>query len=511
MPLTTISQPRWQARTEAVLLQRRRYLFPALAVGYFLFWTVMLTISKSAELINFDSAEAYAWGQQLAWGYGKHPPVSGWIAWAWFSIFPARDWAVYGLAMAVTGATFALLWMLARQIVDRQRASLMACLLLAYPILNFKGYRYNADLALMPFIVLVVLTLTIAFERRTVLWGVALGLASALAVLTKYWGAWAIVAVGIAALLHPDRKRFFLSPVPYVAGSVFVLAMMPHVLWVLRSDFEPFRYAMIYTDVPEWLPPRRALTGAAHVLALFLPVVLAAVVALWPSIVHRKWNAEGRPFERARNLWIIVGVLAFLPPITAASLGVAMRSDWSIPMYTMVPLAFVAFSRLAITERTVVRAAAFAFAYCLVAALIFPAANTIRYRLKPNSLELKHLDTLARTATDIWHQRFGNKLKVVAGLASFAAPISFYSPDHPRLFTEADPALAPWIDPGALDSTGFLGICPVNDTKCVAQISVWRPSAEQLRITTKHSAGGHAVDDGWVLLLAPPQPKVASR
>ena len=44
-----------------------------------------------------DVAEAFAWGQKFQLGYGKHPPLSGWVAGLWFMFFPAQDWATYRL------------------------------------------------------------------------------------------------------------------------------------------------------------------------------------------------------------------------------------------------------------------------------------------------------------------------------------------------------------------------------------------------------------------------------
>jgi len=501
--------PRWQARMAAVLFDGRRFVLPALAIGYFVFWAALLAIGKAAQVIHFDSAEAYAWGQQLAWGYGKHPPLSGAIAWLWFAVFPARDWAMYALAMAVTGATFGLLWLLARRVVDRRRALLMACVVLVYPIINFKGYKYNADLALMPFIVLVVLVFTIAFERRTLAWGVALGLAGAAAVLTKYWGAWAIAAIGIAALLHPDRKAFFRSVVPYAAGAVFIVAMIPHVLWLIRDDFTPFRYAADY-GATIGMAVKRAVTGSGQVLVLLLPAMLAGLVALWP--MHRRRAGDQPPSNAARNLWIIVAVLAILPPITAALLAVRMKSDWDIPMYTMVPLALIAWPGLAVPLRSVARAATLALIYCVGAAIVVPLTDVVKYRVDSKALLPKTLDELAREATALWHQRYGVKLPVVAGWEPYAAPVTFYSPDHPRLFTQANPKLAPWIDIGSLDHTGFLGICQAGDVQCIARISRWRLDAERVELSSRRLAiGREAPDDKWILILAPPQPKLAAQ
>ena len=55
-------------------------------------WTLILVKLKAAQDVHMDVAEAYAWGQRFLLGYGKHPPLSGWIAGVWFRIFPVTNW-----------------------------------------------------------------------------------------------------------------------------------------------------------------------------------------------------------------------------------------------------------------------------------------------------------------------------------------------------------------------------------------------------------------------------------
>ena len=73
--------------------------------------------------------------------------------------------------------------------------------------------------------------------------GLWLGLAGALALMTKYWVLTMIGAVGLAALIHPDRLKFLRSPAPWVAIATLVVAMIPHLLWLKEVDFAPLTYA----------------------------------------------------------------------------------------------------------------------------------------------------------------------------------------------------------------------------------------------------------------------------
>src|SRR5512139_879317 len=202
------------------------------AVLHAVLWTLILIRLKAAQDVHMDVAEAYAWGQKFLLGYGKHPPLSGWIAGLWFMVFPVADWSTYALAMATVGTGMVISWFVALRVVDRRRAFLVVLMLALYPIFNFKGFKYNPDLLQLVTLPLVVLAYLDAFEKRSWQSGVLLGLAGALALMTKYWVLTMIGAIGLAALLHPDRMKFLGSPAPWVAIGALVVAMIPHLLWL---------------------------------------------------------------------------------------------------------------------------------------------------------------------------------------------------------------------------------------------------------------------------------------
>src|SRR5271170_1443365 len=218
-------------------------LVTGFAIAHALLWTAILTKLKAAQDIHMDVAEAFAWGEKFQWGYGKHPPLAAWIAGLWFKLFPVADWATYALAMTTLGAGLVICWLVALRVVDRRRAFFVVVMLALYPIFNFKGFKYNPDLLQLVTLPLLVLAYLHAFEKRDARAGLWLGLAGALALMTKYWVLTMIGAIGIAALLHPDRLRFLRSPVPWVAIVALVVAMLPHLWWLKQVDFVPLTYA----------------------------------------------------------------------------------------------------------------------------------------------------------------------------------------------------------------------------------------------------------------------------
>src|SRR6202012_6235389 len=129
LPATSRARRRPRIRRLAALLPASasdRKAGPCLVIGFAalhaMLWTLILIQLKAAQDIHFDVAEGFAWGQKFQLGYGKHPPLSGWVAGLWFDLFPATNLAAYGLAMATVGVGLVICWLIALRVVDRRRA-----------------------------------------------------------------------------------------------------------------------------------------------------------------------------------------------------------------------------------------------------------------------------------------------------------------------------------------------------------------------------------------------------
>ena len=304
------------------------------AAAHAVLWTLILINLKAAQDVHMDVAEAYAWGQKFLLGYGKHPPLSGWVAGVWFMMFPVANWATYALAMATLGCGLVICWLIALRVVDRRRAFFVVVMLALYPIFNFKGFKYNPDLLQLVTLPLVVLAYLHAFEKRTARAGLWLGLAGALALMTKYWVLTMIGAIGIAALIHPDRLRFLRSPAPWVAIVTLVVAMLPHLWWLKEVDFAPLTYAGDTYAIAE---PRASAFSLCSAMSRHNLALLAAAGGVggaglpsarwWTSLVRqpsalftRAWSRGPNPgvnVRRRSNVWIIQIVVAIGPPLGA--------------------------------------------------------------------------------------------------------------------------------------------------------------------------------------------------
>src|SRR6266481_9066326 len=166
-------------------------------------------------------------------------------------------------------------------------------MLALYPIFNFKGFKYNPDLLQLVTLPLVVLAYLHAFEKRTWRAGIWLGLAGALALMTKYWVLTMIGAIGLAALIHPERPKFLRSPAPWVAIATLAVAMIPHLIWLRAVDFVPLTYAGDVYGLANRAQSVQLVAGyVGHNLALLtIPVALAAIALAWRP---RWWTIPAR-------------------------------------------------------------------------------------------------------------------------------------------------------------------------------------------------------------------------
>jgi len=502
------------------------WLVIGFAVVHAVLWTFILINLKAAQDVHMDVAEAFAWGQKFQLGYGKHPPLAGWVAGLWFRIFPVVNWATYALAMATLGTGLVISWLIALRVVDRRRAFFVVVMLALYPIFNFKGFKYNPDLLQLVTLPLLVLAYLNAFEKRSVRAGLWLGIAGALALMTKYWVLTMIGAIGLTALLHPDRLLFLRSPAPWVAIVTLVVAMLPHLWWLKEVDFVPLTYAGdVYGLSDRTLSNQLVLGYIGHNLALLaLPIVLALLALAWkprwwltlvrqPSaFVTPAWSRGVNPgvnLSQARNIWIIQLIVAIGPPLGGFLFTIYMKTDWGISLFFLTPLALVAIPSLRIHKIALFHLTAIWLLITLAALGASPDIAAKEMALNPNGAATYGARSeLARELTQAWRTRFNTRWAVVAGTTEMGEPMTFYSPDHPAPFTPGEIWSSGLTSLEEAKRLGFIGICDTTDGRlpvCEAWMAANGKDAEQLAITTQRFFQGHpgpAIN--WKVYIVPP-------
>jgi len=497
------------------------WLVIGFAAVHAVIWTFILINLKAAQDVHMDVAEAFAWGQKFQLGYGKHPPLAGWVAGLWFKIFPVADWATYALAMVTLGCGLVISWMIALRVVDRRRAFFAVVMLALYPIFNFKGFKYNPDLLQLVTLPLMVLAYLNAFEKRSVRSGLWLGLAAALALMTKYWVLTMIGAIGIAALIHPERLKFLRSPAPWVAIATLAVAMIPHLIWLKEVDFIPLTYAGdVYGLSSRARSVELVLGYVGHNLALLvLPIALAWVPLSRATLLRqplaqftRMWSRGANStvnVPQARNIWIIQAVVAVGPPLGALIFSVYMKTDWGISLFFLTPLALSAIPSLRFQKMAPFHITVIWLAASLATLIASPFIAAEEMAINPNGAATYGARSeLARELTQAWHNRFDSRWAVVAGTTEMGEPMTFYSPDHPAPYTPGEIWSSGLTSLEEARRLGFIGICDTTDARlsvCDAWMAANAVNAERLTITTQRFFHGHPGPAiSWKVYIAPP-------
>jgi 4-amino-4-deoxy-L-arabinose transferase-like glycosyltransferase len=482
---------RSNARIAALILQPGQAPRAVIAciIGYTVLLVLILTVLKFPQDLFMDSTEAYAWGRQFLGGYGRHPPMTGWIAGVWYRVFPAANWSSYALSHVMVGISLVSIYLIARRVLDTRRAAFVAFIMMLYPLFHLKSDRfsnYQVELTLLPLLVLVFLQ---AFERRSALWGALLGLVAAAATLTIYSGLIGVFAIGLAALLSRDRGRLFFSPAPYCAVAVFLVALSPHIVWLIERDFSSLR----------WAESQAGREGAAEAIprffyeqALWYAMPLAgAVLALWPV----RWNPAGKALRTKPDAFlvtVICAVLVAVPPLLAIPLHVPLKAAWGNGLFFLIPIvALLLVPRLQVTRRSVASSALVAGTWLLVMLVAAPFYPWLNFRMRPDSGSYIPTSELATEVTRLWRERYGTPLPLVVSNFDLATAVTFYSPDHPRMYADFNPAFSPWIDyPAELHRKGFVAVCREDDRRCEVELDKIAPEADSLDLAVSRKFEG---------------------
>ena len=156
-----------------------------------------LLLMKPAESLWVDCTEAYAWGQQFLLGYGRHPPVTGWIARIWYGVFPAANWSSYALSQVMISCSLISIYLIGERVLGRRRATLVVFVMMLYPIyIAAKSDRFDNTQVLLAILPLTIWLFLRAYEKPTLLRGCALGVAAAAGMLTYYSASFGLARPG---------------------------------------------------------------------------------------------------------------------------------------------------------------------------------------------------------------------------------------------------------------------------------------------------------------------------
>lgn len=485
-------------------------------IAYACAWTVAQTLAQPNLDRYHDMLESFAWSQTFEWGSFKHPPFFAWVTGAWFALVPRSDFAFKLLAYTNVAIGLTGVVVLARFIGHARFAHPAVVLLfwcLPYTTLASK-FNANAQLlSVWPWAAAALFGSLLHSGWRGLAWSILLGLCSAAALLSKYYSGVLLVALFVAASVHPAARAWFGSPRPWWALAVTLGALVPHALWLKASDFAMLHYAFDQGGgaVNLSMAARFALAPVFY----WAPGWIACVLIF--ALARRRAGRSARVIHLFAAAWRPAGWrdslfwLAFLPWAVSLGFGLAgaveLSTPWAIPIGFAFPLLWLrnlsrelepGQSTRDETQPLIDRLVAPRLTTAIVLLVVGGAAVLGAVHALTGQREYyRATQALAQAVTQDWQARHpGKQLGWSGGAWPDNAMLAFYANPAiralPGLPDSREASLAPHV---AWASQPGMLICPPlpGGADCVARSQAWL----QTRALPTEPRHVSAVRQGW--------------
>ena len=217
-------------------------------------WTVVPTLVN--QNLPLDTIEALAWGSNLDWGFNKHPPASAFFTEFFYQLFGTRDWAYYLLSQIFVIISFYFVFILSNEILNNFKLSFISVLLLeGIYFYNFTSPEFNVNVAQLPFWSLTAYFAWKIFNKKNphVYDLCLLGFFAAVGFLSKYLFLYLLIAIDLLffylIFVIKDRKFQFKY---LISLEVFLLLLIPHIIWLVNNDYITVTYGLARTGAEEF-------------------------------------------------------------------------------------------------------------------------------------------------------------------------------------------------------------------------------------------------------------------
>lgn len=455
------------------------WAIPLLLTVFIAIWTTFFVIAYWGGDLHPDVLEAWSVGRTLEWGFGKHPPLMGWITHFWFLIFPISDWSFYLLEMVNAAAALWAVDLITRRFVSSDKRVIVLLLLMLMPAYQFHAQRFNANTVLLAVWPLATYCFLRSFETRSVLWSIATGVMCAIAMLGKYYSAFLIAAFILAAMTDPRRREYLTSCAPWTAAVAGLIVLGPHVYWLATTGAQTIKYAIASHSGWAFWPAMREIlmffVGIAAYLALPTFVFLLMIRKTLREFAHDLIRLE----LNLRFLLMIFAGTIVLPALAAIIMVSDLPPLWNLQGLFFVVIVGVCCTTFAIDRIDTVNVTALVVAMGLGAIVAAPIYAMYR-NTHPFDLRRNFLSAAANELTKRWSMLYDRPLKRISGSDDLAFATAFYSVQHP-VYSRPFHLQDQWPIPKRALQSGWAAMCFSDDVECMSWLAKVEPISENAR------------------------------
>ena len=406
---------------------------------------VRLSMLGSTDL-EFDEAHYWMWSERLAPGYFSKGPGIAFAIRASTMLFGPTEFGVRFWSPILAAGTSLFLFYFGKRLFNENVGLWSVIAFNVTPIFNVGAFVMTTDGLSIFFWVAAMFTFWLAVEKspRFSVWWPLTGLLIGLGFLSRFTNAFEIVCILFVLAFAPRLRQEFKRPGLYCLLAVFVICMLPPIIWNAHHAWVTFSHLKTRGGLAEEVEfrPLEPLKFFGEHFIFYSPLLFGALV--WAAI--GSWRRVNRQFKILFLFWFGLPVFAFY---FLLSLNHVPTPNWDAVSFVSFGLLAVHYWNERIETRGVKTFATAAVLLGFLISLFSVDSDLIRSagfhllrsdpsdRLrgwKPMVAELERIRNEQET-------KLGEKLFLIADERSRASEVSFYlkdkrveGPGHPPCY-----------------------------------------------------------------------------
>lgn len=319
-------------KTHPQRLPRRQFYAVAAVLALM---TVLRMIYAARIDLRTDEAYYWTWSKENVLSFLDHPPMIAWFIRFGTAIFGDTNFgARFACLLAMLASQF-ILADIVRRVTRDIRAVVLALLMLdAAVYYGLLMAKLAPDVALIPFALAMVWSLVRVAETDDGRWWLLAGVFGGLALLSKFTAVMLAPAV-FAFIIVPDwRRRWLLSPYPWLAALIAIAIFSPVLIWNGMHDWASFKFQFVRAAVTHHLSIARFGEFLGLQFSLVGPVLFPVTLS---GVAMMTW----RGVRRRDGVSILLATCVAVPFLYFLWRSLTLRIGDTWPMF-MWPIGFAA-------------------------------------------------------------------------------------------------------------------------------------------------------------------------
>jgi len=435
-------------------------IFYFFIVAHLILWT--LAPSFTNKNLPLDTIEHLAWASNLDWGFDKHPPMVAVILELFYRIFGSQDWAYYFLSQIFVVISFYVVFKFSIKIFKNDLLSLLSVLILeSIYFYNFTTPEFNVNVCQLPFWALTVYYFWKIYDFKEINFNdcILVGLFASFGFLSKYLFIYLLVSIFflfIYSIFIRKLKKFDFKYVVIV--EIFLIILVPHLIWLNNNDFITVQYGLQRTGL-EQSEIIDHLKFPMIFLFKQLGILIPFLFLIWLLVkkIRFKFNLNDKKLIFLLFINILPIALMFL---TSVITGSKIRTMWMTPFYLFFGTLFIYLLKSQINTKKL-NSFMYGFMILFLVSPILYSYISVTKTNKRTDYEGKEIADLVERR---WNKNFYNEIMYVVGDEWHAGNLSYHLSSRPIWYKDLKGKIDSLNPNGGIIYTGNSGVlkqlCP---------------------------------------------------